>query len=50
MSISCVQFGSEVTDNSIFSALPKYWENEYFKDMEALDVSWVYFIISAFIE
>nr|XP_057933616.1 cysteine--tRNA ligase, cytoplasmic isoform X2 [Doryrhamphus excisus] len=32
------QFGSEVTDNSIFSILPKYWEGEYHKDMEALNV------------
>ncbi|XP_015193710.2 cysteine--tRNA ligase, cytoplasmic isoform X1 [Lepisosteus oculatus] len=32
------QFGSQVTDNSIFSLLPKYWEGEYHKDMEALNV------------
>ncbi|XP_039992282.1 cysteine--tRNA ligase, cytoplasmic isoform X2 [Xiphias gladius] len=32
------QFGSEVTENSIFSILPKYWEGEYHKDMEALNV------------
>ncbi|XP_075694186.1 cysteine--tRNA ligase, cytoplasmic isoform X1 [Rhinoderma darwinii] len=30
--------GAEVTDNSIFSQLPKYWEGEYHKDMEALNV------------
>ncbi|XP_067849840.1 cysteine--tRNA ligase, cytoplasmic isoform X2 [Heptranchias perlo] len=33
-----VQFGSQVTDNSIFSILPKYWEGEYHKDMDALNV------------
>ena len=31
--------GSEVTDNSIFSELPKFWEAEFHKDMEALNVS-----------
>lgn len=31
--------GSEVTDNSIFSQLPKFWEGEFHKDMEALNVS-----------
>ncbi|XP_043308046.1 cysteine--tRNA ligase, cytoplasmic isoform X2 [Cervus canadensis] len=30
--------GSEVTDNSIFSELPKFWEAEFHKDMEALNV------------
>lgn len=30
--------GSSVTENSIFSQLPKYWEEEYHKDMEALNV------------
>nr|XP_020024388.1 cysteine--tRNA ligase, cytoplasmic isoform X1 [Castor canadensis] len=30
--------GSEVTDNSIFSKLPKFWEGEFHKDMEALNV------------
>lgn len=33
------KFGSQVTDNSIFSKLPKYWEGEFHKDMEALNVS-----------
>lgn len=33
------QFGSQVTENSIFSILPKYWEGEYHKDMDALNVS-----------
>uniref|UniRef100_A0AAQ4QB25 cysteine--tRNA ligase n=1 Tax=Gasterosteus aculeatus aculeatus TaxID=481459 RepID=A0AAQ4QB25_GASAC len=32
------QFGSEVTENSIFSVLPSYWEGEYHRDMEALNV------------
>uniref|UniRef100_A0A8D0GCU1 Cysteine--tRNA ligase, cytoplasmic n=1 Tax=Sphenodon punctatus TaxID=8508 RepID=A0A8D0GCU1_SPHPU len=32
------RFGSQVTDNSIFSKLPKFWEEEYHKDMEALNV------------
>uniref|UniRef100_A0A3Q2CZG0 Cysteine--tRNA ligase, cytoplasmic n=1 Tax=Cyprinodon variegatus TaxID=28743 RepID=A0A3Q2CZG0_CYPVA len=32
------QFGSQVTENSIFSVLPKYWEGEFHKDMEALNV------------
>ncbi|XP_022446801.1 cysteine--tRNA ligase, cytoplasmic isoform X3 [Delphinapterus leucas] len=30
--------GSEVSDNSIFSKLPKFWEAEFHKDMEALNV------------
>ncbi|GAB1301937.1 Cysteine--tRNA ligase, cytoplasmic [Apodemus speciosus] len=30
--------GSAVTDNSIFSKLPKFWEEEFHKDMEALNV------------
>nr|BAC28234.1 unnamed protein product [Mus musculus] len=30
--------GSEVTDNSIFSKLPKFWEEEFHKDKEALNV------------
>lgn len=34
-----IKFGSQVTDNSIFSKLPKFWEAEYHKDMEALNVS-----------
>nr|XP_020441259.1 cysteine--tRNA ligase, cytoplasmic isoform X2 [Monopterus albus] len=32
------QFGSLVTENSIFSILPKYWEGEYHNDMQALNV------------
>lgn len=31
--------GSGVTDNSIFSELPKFWEAEFHKDMAALNVS-----------
>uniref|UniRef100_A0A0B6Y7U9 Cysteine--tRNA ligase, cytoplasmic n=1 Tax=Arion vulgaris TaxID=1028688 RepID=A0A0B6Y7U9_9EUPU len=30
--------GSKLTDNDIFSDLPKYWEEEFHKDMEALNV------------
>ncbi|XP_046486105.1 cysteine--tRNA ligase, cytoplasmic [Neodiprion pinetum] len=30
--------GSTVTENSIFSKLPQYWETEYHKDMDALNV------------
>ncbi|XP_075401332.1 cysteine--tRNA ligase, cytoplasmic [Tenrec ecaudatus] len=32
------RFGSEVTDNSIFSELPKFWEEAFHKDMAALNV------------
>merc|ERR1719147_606423 len=32
------QLGSSVTDNSIFSALPRHWENEFHKDMTDLNV------------
>ncbi|KAM9764517.1 cysteine--tRNA ligase, cytoplasmic isoform 1-T1 [Menidia menidia] len=32
------QFGSQVTENSIFSSLPKHWEAEYHRDMDALNV------------
>lgn len=32
------QFGSQVTENSIFSILPKFWEGEYHQDMDALNV------------
>ncbi|XP_041367075.1 cysteine--tRNA ligase, cytoplasmic-like [Gigantopelta aegis] len=30
--------GSEITDNSIFSDLPTFWEEEFHKDMESLNV------------
>ena len=32
------QHGSSVTDNNIFGELPRYWEEEYHKDMAALNV------------
>lgn len=34
-----VQYGATVTDNAIFSALPRHWEEEFHKDMDALNVS-----------
>ena len=33
------QFGSQVTDNAIFDYLPKFFEAEFFRDMDALNVS-----------
>lgn len=33
-----MQKGKEVTDNSIFAALPRHYEEEFNKDMEALNV------------
>lgn len=30
--------GSQVTDNAIFAKLPQFWEEEYHKDMEALNI------------
>lgn len=33
------QFGAEVTENEIFAKLPRYWEQKYHEDMEALNVS-----------
>lgn len=41
--------GSEVTDNSIFSKLPKFWEEEFHKDMEALNVSVLYCLVLVFL-
>lgn len=32
------KLGSSVTENSIFSSLPRYWEEEFHKDMAALNV------------
>ncbi|XP_028156308.1 cysteine--tRNA ligase, cytoplasmic isoform X4 [Ostrinia furnacalis] len=32
------KYGATVTDNAIFASLPKYWENEFHKDMKALNV------------
>ncbi len=33
------QHGAQITDNAIFSKLPRYWEEKYHQDMEALNVS-----------
>ena len=33
------QFGSQVSENSIFSLLPKFWEGEHHKDMDTLNVT-----------
>lgn len=30
--------GASVTDNAIFAELPRYWENEFHKDMKNLNV------------
>ena len=35
-----IQLGSSVTDLSIFSKLSQLWEEEFHKDMAALNVSW----------
>uniref|UniRef100_A0A672JQZ2 Cysteine--tRNA ligase, cytoplasmic n=1 Tax=Salarias fasciatus TaxID=181472 RepID=A0A672JQZ2_SALFA len=32
------QLGSSVTENSIFSTLPRHWEDEFHRDMDALNV------------
>ncbi|XP_045763449.1 cysteine--tRNA ligase, cytoplasmic [Maniola jurtina] len=32
------KYGDTITDNEIFTALPRYWENEFHKDMKALNV------------
>ena len=32
------QFGSSVTENSIFADLPRHYEAEYHEDMDALNV------------
>ena len=32
------QFGGNVTENEIFSKLPRYWEEKYHEDMDALNV------------
>ncbi|XP_026763086.2 cysteine--tRNA ligase, cytoplasmic isoform X2 [Galleria mellonella] len=32
------RYGSTVTDNAIFESLPRHWENEFHKDMKALNV------------
>lgn len=33
-----IEYGATVTDNNIFSALPAFWEEEFHKDMDALNV------------
>ena len=33
-----LQHGGEITDHNIFWELTRYWENEYHKDMKALNV------------
>lgn len=38
------KYGSTVSDNAIFSELPRYWENEFHKDMKALNVSLIFYI------
>ena len=32
------QHGASITENEIFSKLPKYWEEKYHQDMEALNI------------
>ena len=39
-SIICTQYGSDVTDHSIFAKLTRHWEEDYHKDMDALNVSY----------
>lgn len=34
-------FGSTVTDNSIFNKLPRHYEGEFHKDMSALNVNFI---------
>lgn len=38
------QCGHTVADNDIFIKLPRYWEAEYHKDMDALNVSKTFFL------
>ncbi|XP_060523978.1 cysteine--tRNA ligase, cytoplasmic [Cylas formicarius] len=33
-----VKYGPTVTDNAIFSSLPRHWEEEFHRDMDALNV------------
>lgn len=35
------KLGSTVSDNAIFTTLPRHWENEFHKDMKALNVSFI---------
>ncbi|KOB79473.1 Cysteinyl-tRNA synthetase [Operophtera brumata] len=32
------KYGATVTDHSVFTKLPRYWENDFHKDMKALNV------------
>nr|CAG4639005.1 EOG090X02DZ [Daphnia magna] len=32
------KYGKDVTDNAIFASLPRHWEEEFYKDMAALNV------------
>lgn len=32
------KYGATVNDNNIFTTLPRYWENEFHKDMKSLNV------------
>lgn len=32
------KLGSTVADNAIFTTLPRYWEQEFHKDMDSLNV------------
>lgn len=41
--------GTGVTENAIFSKLPKYWEEEFHKDMEALNVRHFFPICKAWV-
>lgn len=34
-----LKLGSTVKNNAIFSSLPRYWEEEFHKDMDALNVT-----------
>lgn len=34
------KFGGDVKDNAIFAKLSRHWENEFHKDMKALNVSY----------
>ena len=38
------QFGASVSENEIFAKLPRYWEERYHEDMEALNVSFIIFL------
>lgn len=36
------KYGATVTDNAIFATLPTYWESEFHKDMDSLNVIIIY--------